>query len=134
MKRHSNTRNGDRSEKSGDKIDRMLAGLPGPTGVNGIRLPIRGGERGGTRAPGLRAFSSLARAQWGDAPRSSLLSTSDLLLRSVRSEPQSAKRAVPSSVESVDLLKTQLDAARSQSMRSSLGMRTMGDCRRSWHC
>jgi hypothetical protein len=32
---------------------------PGLTGVNGIRLPIRGGKQGGTRVPGLRVFFSL---------------------------------------------------------------------------
>ena len=39
--------------------DRMPTRLPGLTGVNGIRLPIRGGKQGGTRVPGLRVFSSL---------------------------------------------------------------------------
>jgi hypothetical protein len=33
--------------------------LLGLIGVNGIRLPIRGGKQGGTRVPGLRVFSSL---------------------------------------------------------------------------
>ena len=37
----------------------MPTRLPGLTGVNGIRLPIRGGKQGGTRVPGLLVFSSL---------------------------------------------------------------------------
>jgi hypothetical protein len=37
----------------------MPTRLPGLTGANGIRLPIRGGKHGGTRVPGLLVFSSL---------------------------------------------------------------------------
>ena len=56
-------RDKDEGKKGSICRDRMPTRLPGLTGANGIRLPIRGGKQGGTRVPGLRVFSSLGSSE-----------------------------------------------------------------------
>jgi hypothetical protein len=83
----------------------MPTRLPGLTGANGIRLSIRGEERGGSRAPDLLAFSSLGPS--GEEVRLGLtyFSTNDARLRSValtssllRTKPLLLGREAPAGV------------------------------------
>jgi hypothetical protein len=63
----------------------MPTRLPGLTGVNGIRLPIRGGKHGGARVPGLRVFSSLGPSE---EVRLSLTTSQPTWRTLVASQPQ----------------------------------------------